>query len=399
VTARFRYRAAGADGRVVEGTMQASSRHLVLAELQRKRLYPVALDEVAGAPVRTGTRRIGRRSAVALWTRSIATLLTAGVPLDRALAFTAAQTGHPGMTGAVLDVRRGVQSGASLADAMARHPRYFDALFVATIAAGESSGALDAVVERLADHLEESAELRSQVLSALLYPVIMSIVSAVGIVVLLGFVMPRFADVLADAGGKLPLTTRLLMSMSSLITRGWWLWLLLGAAAAMVVPATLARPETRRRLHAWRLALPWIGEFERKYLTARFARTIGLLLRSGIPVLPALRIARAAAPNLVFQDGVDHAAASVTEGGTLAPALAGTLPPLALQMLAVGEESGQLETLCLRVADAYDGDVRRSLRTMIALIEPAMILGFGLLVGFVALAMLQAIYGINLNAL
>jgi type II secretory pathway component PulF len=398
VTARFRYRAAGADGRVVEGTMQASSRHLVLAELQRKRLYPVALDEVAAAPARTATRRMGRRSAVALWTRSIATLLTAGVPLDRALAFTAAQTGHPGMTGAVLDVRRGVQSGASLADAMARHPRYFDALFVATIAAGESSGALDAVVERLADHLEESAELRSQVLSALLYPVIMSIVSAVGIVVLLGFVMPRFADVLADAGGKLPLTTRLLMSMSALITRGWWLWLLLGAAAVMVVPATLARPETRRRLHAWRLALPWIGEFERKYLTARFARTIGLLLRSGIPVLPALRIARAAAPNIVFQDGVDHAAA-VTEGGTLAPALAGTLPPLALQMLAVGEESGQLETLCLRVADAYDGDVRRSLRTMIALIEPAMILGFGLLVGFVALAMLQAIYGINLNAL
>jgi type II secretory pathway component PulF len=189
------------------------------------------------------------------------------------------------------------------------------------------------------------------------------------------------------------------MSMSALITRGWWLWLLLVAAAVRVVPARLARRETRRRLHAWRLALPWIGEFERKYLTARFARTIGLLLRSGIPVLPALRIARAAAPNIVFQDGVDHAAASVTEGGTLAPALAGTLPPLALQMLAVGEESGQLETLCLRVADAYDGDVRRSLRTMIALIEPAMILGFGLLVGFVALAMLQAIYGINLNAL
>jgi general secretion pathway protein F len=398
VTTRFRYRAAGADGRVVEGTMQASSRHLVLAELQRQRLYPVALDEVAAASVRPGGRRMRRRPAVALWTRSTATLLTAGVPLDRALAF-AAQTGHAGLTDAVREVRRGVQSGTSLADALAQHPRYFDPLFVATIAAGESSGALDAVFERLADHLEESAELRSQVLSALLYPVIMSVVSAVGIVVLLAFVLPRFADVLADAGGRLPLTTRLLMSASALVTRGWWLWLLLGAAAAAALPGALARPETCRRWHAWRLALPWIGEFERKYLTARFTRTIGLLLRSGIPVLPALRIARAAAPNVVFQDGVDHAASAVTEGGALAPALAGTLPPLALQMLAVGEESGQLEGLCLRVADAYDGDVRRSLRTMIALIEPAMILGFGLLVGFVALAMLQAIYGINLNAL
>jgi general secretion pathway protein F len=398
VTTRFRYRAATPAGQVVEGLIQAASRQMVLAELQRQRLYPVSLDEVTVHAARDAGRRLGRRAAVAVWTRTTATMLGAGVPLDRALAFTGAHTGHTGLTEAVREVRRSVQGGSSLADALARYPRFFDALFVATVAAGESTGALDAIFERLSDHLEESAELRSQVLSALLYPAIMAVVASLGVVILLGFVIPRFADILSDAGGRLPWTTMLLLKTSVVVTEFWWCWLVLAAALVYAIPAALARPDLRRRWHAWRLAFPWAGDFERKYLTARFARTLGLLLRSGVPVLPALRIARASAPNLVFQDGVDQAAAAVSEGSALAPALAGTLPPLALQMVAVGEESGQLEGLCLRVADAYDGGVRRALRTMVSLVEPAMILLFGGLVGFVALAMLQAIYGINLNS-
>ena len=398
MSTRFRYRAATPTGQVVEGVLQASSRHLALSELGRQRLYPVAVDEIAAAPVERG-RRLGRRAAVALWTRSMATLLGAGVPLDRALAFSGAHAGHRGLTDVVREVRRSVQDGAGLAGSLARHPRYFDALFVATIAAGESSGALDAVLERLSDHVEESRELRSQVQSALLYPVLMAIVASVGVVILLGFVIPRFATILSDVGGKLPASTRLLMAASVLVTKGWWVWLLLGLAAAYGIRAALARPDVLRRWHAGRLQLPWFGDFERKYLTARFTRTLGLLLRSGIPVVPALGIARASAPNLVFRDGIDQAAAAVTEGGALASALSGTLPPLAVQMIAVGEETSQLESLSLRVADNYDNEVRRTLRAMVALIEPALILIFGGLVGFVALAMLQAIYGINLNQL
>jgi type II secretory pathway component PulF len=189
----------------------------------------------------------------------------------------------------------------------------------------------------------------------------------------------------------------MLMTASMVVTKGWWAWLLLAGAGVYAIRTALSRPDLRRRWDAARLELPWFGSFERKYLTARFMRTLGLLLRSGIPVVPALGIARASAPNLTFRDGIDHAAAVVTEGGTLAPALSGTLPPLAVQMIAVGEETSQLEGLSLRVADAYDSEVRRTLRAMVALIEPAMILVFGGLVGFVALAMLQAIYGINLN--
>ena len=398
MTASYRYRAAAESGRIVEGVLQASSRQLVLAELQRRHLYPVAVDEVAAATAERRRRRLGRRAAVALWTRSTATLLGAGVPLDRALGFGVSHLGHGGLEEALRDVRRAVRNGGGLAEALGRHGRYFDAMYVATVSAGESTGALDAVFERLADHLEESGELRSQVRSALIYPVLMACVTVLGTAVLLGFVIPRFADIMADVGGELPLTVRLLMGASAAVTRGWWLWLIVIVAGVALLRQALGHTETRRRWHARRLDLPWLGEFERKYLTARFARTLGLLLRSGLPMLQALRIARASASNLAFQAGVDRAGAAVAEGGAVSSALSGILPPLAAQMLAVGEESGQLDALALRVADAYDADVRRTLRLIVALVEPAMILVFGTLVGFVALAMLQAIYGINFNA-
>jgi general secretion pathway protein F len=398
VTASYRYRAAAASGRIVEGVLQAPSRQLVLAELQRQHLYPVAVDEVATGASERRRRRLGRRAAVSLWTRSTATLLGAGVPLDRALGFGGSHLGHAGLEDALRDVRRAVRNGGGLAEALGRHARYFDAMYVATVSAGENTGALDAVFERLADHLEESGELRSQVRSALIYPVLMACVTVLGTAVLLGFVVPRFADIMADVGGELPVSVRMLMAASAAVTAGWWLWLLVLVGVAFLLRQALRQPETRRRWHARRLDLPWLGEFERKYLTARFSRTLGLLLRSGLPMLQALRIARASASNLAFQAGVDRAGAAVAEGGAVSSALAGILPPLAAQMLAVGEESGQLDTLALRVADAYDAEVRRTLRVMVALVEPAMILVFGTLVGFVALAMLQAIYGINFTA-
>ena len=395
--ARFRYQAATLDGHTVEGVVQAASRQSVLEELRRRQLYAVTVDEATPDSVARAGRRLGRRAAAALWTRNVATLLGAGVPLDRALAFTAQHASHDGLAEAVRQVRRAVQEGASLADALARHPRYFDPLFVAMVSAGESSGALEIVFDRLSEHLEEGAELRSQVRTALLYPALMAIVGGIGLGVLLGFVIPRFAGIFADVGGTLPLSTRLLLAASTVLTKGWWAWLLLAVATGYALPHALARPEMRRRWHAARLAWPWVGDLELKYATAQFARTLGLLLKSGVPALPALRIARASVTNLVVQAGVDRAAGALAEGSALAPALAGTLPPLALQMIAVGEESGRLEDLCLRVADTYDGEVRRALRTGVALLEPALILAFGGLVGFVALAMLQAIYGINLK--
>ena len=391
---RYRYRAATPDGQVVEGVLQASSRQTALAELHRQRLFPVAVDEVQAAPRSRGPA-LGRSAAVALWTRNVSILLGAGVPLDRALAFTAEQAGHEGLGDAIRQTRRAVQGGSSVADALAQHPRYFGPLVVSMVAAGESAGALDVVFARMSDHLEEAAELRSQMRSALMYPALMAAVAGVGVAVLLTFVVPRFASMLEDVGGRLPASTRLLVAGSAILTNWWWAWLLAAAALGYGVYELMRRPEYRRGWHRTRLAWPRVGDLELKYVTARFARTLGLLLRSGVPMLSALRIARGAVPNVAVGEGIERAAGAVAEGSALAPALAGTLPSLAVQMLAVGEESGRLEDLCIRVADTYDAEVRRALRTTVAMIEPAMILFFGALVGFVAVAMLQAIYSVN----
>jgi general secretion pathway protein F len=250
----------------------------------------------------------------------------------------------------------------------------------------------------LSQQLEESAELTSHVRSTLLYPAVMAVVAVVGICVLLGFVIPRFATVLADMGGTLPLSTRLLLGLSYVVTTWWWVWMVLGLAVAIGIQQALARPAVRLRWHAARLRWPVVGDIELKYSTARIARTLGLLLRSGVPALPALKVARASATNLVVRRGIDRAAVALAEGSALASAVSDTLPPLAVQMMAIGEESGRLDELCLRVADSYEGEVRRALRTAVTLIEPGLILIFGTLVGLIALAMLQAIYGIDLKA-
>ena len=399
MTLRYHYRAATAAGQVVEGVLQATSRRGVVDELRRQQLFPVVVDEaaVASGPVRAS--RLSRRRAVALWTRPAATLLGAGVPLDRVLSFSAAQAGHDGLADALRSVRRSVQQGVSLAEALGRHPRYFDPLFAAMVSAGEASGALEVVFERLADHLDEAAELRSQVRAALIYPALMAVVACIGTVVLLAFVIPRFAVILTDIGGSLPTSTRLLLGASRLLTTGWWLWLIAAGAIGYFARRVVADPATRRTWHGARLRWPWVGDLERKYAAAGFAHTLGLLLKSGVPALPALQIARNASSNLALQEGFDRAATAVAEGGALAPALQGTLPPLALQMIAAGEESGRLEDLCLHVAATYDGEVRRAVRAAVAMLEPVLILVFGALVGFVALAMLQAIYGINRRTL
>lgn len=398
MTVRFRYRAATAEGQRVDGVLDAPSRQGLLEDLRRRRLYPVAVDEVAPTHVRRGRRRLPRAAAVAVWARNFATLVGATVPIDRALGLTADETPHEGLAEAVRAVRRAVQEGSGMADAMQRHPVYFPPVACAMVAAGEASGALDAVLGQLADYLEETAELRAQVRTALLYPALMAVVASIGVMVLLLFVVPRFSAILEDVGGTLPFSTRLLVWASTALTDAWWLWLLVIGGIAYLVNEVRDRPDLRRRWHEARLTWPVLGELELGYVTARFTRTLGMLLASGAAPLAALRIARAAVPNIGIGEQLDRAIGEVAEGVAIASALAGTLTPLAVQMLAAGEESGRLEEMCGRAAAMLDADVRRTLKSGIALIEPAMILVFGVLVGFVALAMLQAIYSINTNA-
>jgi general secretion pathway protein F len=397
MTARFRYRAATPDGQLVEGVLQAESPALALDELRRQRLFPVDVSpaaEQAGAARSRGSLGL----ALAVWARTLAALLDAGLPLDRALRL-AERSRHTAMADAARQVREAVEGGAGLAGAMRALTRVFTPLAVAMVAAGEESGALGGAMGRLADHLDEAGELRAQVRSALLYPALMAVVATLGVVVLLLFVVPRFVAMLAEVGGQLPMSTRALVAVSAVVTGWWWIWLPALATAVAGARAWVARPDGRRRWHQARLRLPVVGELERTLAAARFTRTLGLLLASGVGILPALRVARTTVGNELLREGLERAAAAVAQGRRLAAELDGVLPPLAVQLVDVGEESGQLDALCLRAADAFDAESRRSLRAMVSLLEPALILVFGALVGFVALAMLQAIYSINASTL
>ena len=399
MTARFRYRAADTDGRVIEGDMESLSRRAAIEDLRRQRLFPVDVEEVgaraSGSGAMQRTESIPAGEALALWTRTIATMLSAGVPLERSLAFSSSQAGNAALSAAVAEVRSDVQAGSSLAAALRRRPKMFGSLYVAMVSAGEESGALDQVMARLADYLDETAELRGRIRSALLYPALMAIVAAIGVTVILLFVVPRFASMLSDVGGTLPLSTRLLMAMSSAVVHWWFVWVPLVAFLGGGARRWVASGDNRRTWHGFRLGLPVTGDLERNYATARFMRTLGLLLRSGVGIIPSLRIARSSVSNVVMGEAIERATASVTQGKRLAAELHGIIPPMAEQLIAVGEESGQLDELCLRAADSYDRESARRMRTLIGLIEPALILLFGLLVGFVALAMLQAIYSVN----
>lgn len=391
---RFRYRASDAEGRLVEGIVQASTRGIALEEIRRQRLVPVDVAPL-GNELAARTPKQRRAQALAAWARTVATLLEAGMPLDRALAFGATHATHPAIAVASSDVRAEVQNGSTLADALRKRQTVFGDLVPAMAAAGEESGALDQAMGRLADHLDEANDLRGQVRSALIYPAIMAGASALGITVLLAFVVPRFAAMLQETGGTLPLSTRLLVGMSRVVSGWWWLWVVLGLGTVIAVRAWLGDGSNRRRFHAARLRWPVVGPIETAFSTARFTRALGMLLASGMPVLGALRIARGTVTNLALGASLDQASEDVSHGVRIATALAPVLPALGAQLLAVGEETGRLPELARQVADAYDRDLKRALRSAVALIEPALILFFAVLVGFVALAMLQAIYSVN----
>jgi general secretion pathway protein F len=394
----FRYRASTDAGEIVEGVLRATSRDAALRELRRQQLWPVAVDPVVtrtAVSIRLGVTSAARRRGVAGWVRTVATLIEAGAPLDRALGVAHGQATHPDVVRGAQAIRTAVQGGSSLTEAMRQQPVLFEPLHVGVVRAGEAAGALDTALTTLAGYLDDDLALRAQLTSALIYPALMATVATLGMLVLLLFVVPRFSALLADLGGAMPASTQALIVIGAVVTRGWWIFALVAAVAVIGTRRALAVPDTRLRWHARRLTLPVIGTLERAMATARFTRALGLMLSGGLPLMPALRLARSGVTNHAIAADLERVAGEVARGQPLGPALAGVLSPMAVQLLAVGEESGKLDILCLRAAAQHDEEVRGTLRTLASLLEPALILLFGAIVGFVALAMLQAIYAVN----
>lgn len=400
MTSTFYYRASDSAGRIVEGEMRSASQRQAIEDLRQKLLFPLDVAEKRMDGGRSArAHHMSQDEALAVWTRTTATMLGASVNLERALAFMPGDGGSTALDIVLAQVRREVSEGSSLSLALRRHPRVFSPLYVAMVAAGEETGALSKVMDRVADNLDEGSELRSRVRSALLYPALMAFVATLGVTIILLFVVPRFVDMLAEVGGSLPLSTRLLVGASHVVTAWWWMIVVLAALSGWLVRRLFADGENVLRWHEWRLGLPLVGAFERDQMTARYARTLGLLEQGGVGLLPALRIASSAVTNRDMAARLRGVEQSVSEGKRLGAELHGILPPLAVQLISLGEETGRVGEMAMRAAESYEVSLSRRLRSMIALIEPILIVVFGALVGFVALAMLQAIYSVNTNIL
>ena len=422
---RWRYQAADARGAMTRGEVDAVSAEAAVDLLRRRSLWVIDLEPTRGAsasavrssgaastststsatPAVTAARLLDRLSqrttdreeSLATLTRSVATLLGAGVPLERALAFAASGESDARWQQVFRGLQTAVTRGESLSEAAARVealPRAYAPL----LAAAEASGSMAATFARLADDLEARSQLRARVRAALVYPTLLALASTVGTLVILVVVVPRFADLIADAGGTVPASTRLLIALSALLSRFGWLLAIAVILAVTGVRQSLQDGSRRRRWHATRLGWPLVGRFEREQAAAGYLSTLAVALESGVPLLRAMTLARGTVGNVALVEQLAGAEAVVRDGGAVSDALSGSLPPLATRLLEAGEQGGALAPLARRAATAANDQVQRVITGAVSLIEPVMILGFGGVVGFVALALLQAIYGSNASS-
>ncbi len=395
----FEYTGFNAAGKKVSGVIEAAGRRAGIAKLHEQGVYPTGLQEERHARVR-GRLFAGLRDGrvppldLAAATRQLATLLGAGLALDEALATVADQLDHQHLRRILGRVRDAVVQGESLHGAMADHGRIFPPLYVNMVQVGESSGTLDQALARLADFLEDQVRLRSRVRSAMAYPVLMAVVGTGVLFFLFTFVVPKVTRMLTDLDQALPLPTRLLIGLSDALAASWWLLLLLLAVGVFLLYRY--RQTERGRLVFDRLALrvPLFGRLNLLLATARFSRTLATLLASGVPLLKALEISRNLLQNRVLGRAVEETADAVREGESLAVPLrrSGVFPPMVAQMAAVGERSGELEGMLMRVADAYEHQVELAIGGLLSLLEPLMILVMGGAVGFIVLAILLPIF-------
>jgi len=398
----FQYVAVDLTGRERKGVLEGDTARQVRQLLRDQSLLPVSVAEVAKEEKRQHQARLSLRRGLSaadlsMLTRQLATLVHSGLPLDEALQAVSEQSEKPRVKSILLGVRSKVMEGHALADGLGDFPAVFPELYRATVAAGEQSGHLDTVLDRLSDYTESREQLRSRTLSAMLYPVLLFVVCTSIVFLLLAFVVPKIVKQFENAKAALPLLTKGLIAISD-FARDWgWLVILVGGFAFWLFKRWLRDPAARRRYDAFLLRLPLIGRVVRGNNTARFARTLSTLTSSAVPVLEALRISGEVVTNLPMREAVQEAAARVREGASIARSLGASrmFPPMMIHLIASGETSGDLETMLDRAATNQEREMDSILSTVVGLLGPLMILVMGGLVLLIVLAMLLPIFQLN----
>ncbi|KPL10361.1 hypothetical protein AMJ85_05920 [candidate division BRC1 bacterium SM23_51] len=402
----FVYQAKDNKGDLIQGTMEAEAEQAVASRLQAMGYFPLDIrDEdkgrrVAGGLFQSLRRQRVRTADLTTLNRQMADLISAGVPMVKALNVIVSQTSNEALRDIVSQVSTDVQGGDTLAQAMSKHPRAFSKLYVAMVKAGETGGMLEGVLERLADFAETEQELKGRVQTILIYPCIMVVVGVAAVTILMTVVMPKIVKIYEDLNQTLPAITQTLIAISRFVGHFWWAIALGIGALAFALWNFLRTDEGKTLFDTWILQVPVLGTVVQKREVARFARTFGALLRNGVSILPALEIVIEVMANNVVRREVAQIPQEISQGAGVANPLRDSkvFPPVVVNMIAIGEETGRLDEVLVRVAQSYEIEVDRSIRALVSLIEPLIILVMGLVVGFIVVAMLLPIFSLDPSA-
>lgn len=415
----FQYKAIGKNGKATKGVIDADSPADARRKLREQDLFPTDIEEATGSNQRLtvlarkaedaaamdategGGFQLGRVSVrdIALITRQFAVLLHAGMPLVEALTALLDQTSKPRLKRAIYDVRDKVKSGSTLADALARHPRIFSQLYCNMVGAGETSGALEQVLLRLADIEERQARLRARIISTLTYPLFVAIFAAGLITFLMLVIVPKLTQIFTRQGQELPAITNVMIGTSRFIGHWWWLIILVLIGLFALWRFWVSTASGRMRWDRIKLKMPLYGALQSKLVAARFARTLGTMLESGLTMMKALDVVKTIIGNSVIEESMSDVKAGVRRGKDLARPLkeTGLFPPLLIHMIDLGQRSGEMESMLLKVADTYDEDVSLAVDALVGMLEPVIIIVMGLFVGFLVLSILLPILTMSKN--
>jgi general secretion pathway protein F len=397
----YEYKGIDSAGKAIKGVIDADSPKSARAKLRRQSMFPTEIFEQVQGKATQGTglnvqidfsKYFQSVSAqdIATMTSQLSTLVGAGIPMVEALSALIEQIDNPALKPVLVKIREDVNQGDALAVAMKKHPKVFNHLFVSMIGAGEASGALETVLRRLTDYTEASVRLRDKLRSAMMYPVLMGIVSALIVIGLFVGVIPKIRRIFESFDAALPLPTRIVLGISDGLQAYWLPFLILAGFGVYGVRRYVATPKGRRAWHSLQLRIPIFGNINRMVAVSRFCRTLSTLLDSGVPILTAVNIVKAVVDNDIIAEAVESAGKNIREGQSIAVPLkeSGQFPPLVTHMIAIGEKTGELEPMLGKVADAYDTQVENMVGAMTSLLEPLMILTMGGIVTMVALSIL-----------
>lgn len=383
-------------GDVREGTLQATTRDEALASLRRQGILQPTVTEKGKEFALPKVRGSVKRKDVAVFTRQFSVMIDAGLPLVQCLEILAGQQPNKVFAAILTEIRQDVESGSTLADAMRKHPKAFDDLYANMVAAGEAGGILDTILQRLSTYIEKIVKLKAAVRSALIYPISVICIACIVVWVILTFVIPVFADLFLGLGATLPLPTRIVIALSNFL-RSWW-WLLIGGivGSIMSLRAYYKTEKGRFVIDNLMLKAPVIGLLLKKIAVARFCRTLGTLTSSGVPILDGLDITARTAGNAVIEQAIQTVRRAVEQGKTISEPLAQVkvFPSMVVQMVAVGEQTGAMDTMLSKIADFYEDEVDEATQNLLSLLEPLIILFLGTVIGGIVIAMYMPMFSL-----